>query len=174
MAIEYTLLKKHGLDGDVDFRLVADLAGQLREYLDREEVQQEIRSRHVLGASSVGIQNVILQRAQELGFQSEKKGLFAGYKVPGLRPDYYCPVGTTGILLEVERGKTTTNNMDLLDFWKCHICDQASYLFLVVPQERPSANGSVLRHFLQASKRLSTFFEPRNYANVDAVHLFGY
>ena len=24
--------------------------------------------------------------------------------------------------MEVERGKTTTNNKDFLDFWKCHLC----------------------------------------------------
>jgi hypothetical protein len=39
----------------------------------------------------------------------------------------------TGIILEVERGKTTINNMDLLEFWKCHICAHADFLFLMVP-----------------------------------------
>ena len=174
MAVEYALMAKHGLDGDESFRIVAALATQLREHLDREDVQSEIRKRHVIGASSVAIQEVILERAGELGFQNEKTGLFSKYEVPGLRPDYYRAVGDTGVLLEVERGKTTTNNMDLLDLWKCHICDRASYLFLVVPRERPSANGSVLRHFKQVSRRLGTFFDPKNYVNVDAVHLFGY
>ena len=55
-----------------------------------------------------------------------------------LRPDYYRPLETSGILLEVERGKTTTNNMDLLDFWKCHLCRHADYLFLMVPQALPA------------------------------------
>ena len=32
--------------------------------------------------------------------------------------------------MEVERGKTTTNNMDLLDIYKCHICEEANHLFL--------------------------------------------
>ena len=45
------------------------------------------------------------------------------------------PLADTGIILEVERGKTTINNMDLLDFWKCHICAHADYLFLMVPTE---------------------------------------
>ena len=31
-------------------------------------------------------------------------------------------------MAEVERGKTTINNMDLLDSWKCHIYQDASYL----------------------------------------------
>ena len=174
MAIEYLVLNKKGIERDDSFLLVADVATKLREYLDRSDIQSTIRDRHVLGASSAAIQSVILPKAIELGFQSEKKGLFAGYEVAGLRPDYYRPVGPNGILLEVERGKTTTNNMDLLDLWKCHICDRASYLFLVVPRERPSANGTVLRHFKQVSRRLGTFFDPKNYVNVDAVHLFGY
>ena len=38
-----------------------------------------------------------------LGFTSEKKGLFADYKVAGLRPDYFKKVGDSGILFEVER-----------------------------------------------------------------------
>ena len=48
---------------------------------------------------------------------------------------YYLDLDETGIILEVERGKTTINNMDLLDFWKCHICVHAHYLILVVPVE---------------------------------------
>ena len=116
----------------------------------------------------------MLQNALELGFQSERKGLFANYEVSALRPDYYRAVDKSGVLLEVERGKTITNNMDLLDLWKCHICDYASYLFLVVPKFRPSANGSSMRHFSHVCKRLSPFFEERNYVNVDAVFVFGY
>ena len=77
--------------------------------------------------------------------------------MPALRPDYYCALGETGILIEVERGKT---NMDILDFWKCHICDRAEYLFLIVPQARPSANGTVLRHFQQVKRRLGVFLLP--------------
>lgn len=113
-------------------------------------------------------------KAAELGFESERRRLFANYQVSRLRPDYYCRIDDTGILLEVERGKTIANNMDLLDMWKCHICEWAEYLFLVVPQARPSANGKTQRHFQQVQKRLGVFFEPKNYVNVNAVHLFGY
>jgi hypothetical protein len=137
-------------------------------------VEAKIAGHHVLGAPSTAIQTVILTEATRLGFQSEKAGLFAEYPTRRLRPDYYLPVDNTGIILEVERGKTTTNNMDFLDLWKCHICKQASYLFLVVPHARPSANGTVLRHFRQVQKRLGTFFDPDNYVNVEAVFLFGY
>ena len=67
----------------------------------------------------------------------------AAYRALGSRPRLQllsarvcsARVGSSGILLEVERGKTTINNMDFLDFWKCHLCEHAHYLFLLVPQE---------------------------------------
>jgi hypothetical protein len=174
MGIEFSVLKKEGTEHLDSFKLANQKALQLRGFLEQTETQQQIRERHVLGASSGLIQELILSKAGELGFENEKKGLFANFGVPGLRPDYYCRVGDSGILLEVERGKTTTNNMDLLDLWKCHICEHAEYLFLLVPQARPSANGTVLRHYRHVQKRLAVFFEPKNYVNVNAVHLFGY
>jgi hypothetical protein len=173
-GIGFVVLRKDGIAHLDSFKQADEKAKSLRRYLEQPDVQERIRERHTLGASSVTIQELILGKATALGFESEKKGLFASYKVPGLRPDYYCRVADTGILLEVERGKTTTNNMDLLDFWKCHICEHAEYLFLLVPLARPSANGTVLRHFQRVQKRLSAFFEPKNYVNVSAVHLFGY
>ena len=45
--------------------------------------------------------------------------------------------------MEVERGKTVLNNMDLLDVWKCHICESANYLFLIVPQMRHDGAGKL-------------------------------
>ncbi len=52
--------------------------------------------------------------ARELGFQNERVGLFDSDEL-ALRPDYFLKLDSTGILLEVERGKTTINNMELLD-----------------------------------------------------------
>lgn len=85
------------------------------------------------------------------------------------------PIGDTGILMEVERGKTTINNMDLLDFWKCHVCDHAHYLFLLVPVAlRQNETGTVRNEFQAVVRRLRTFFEPKNYTNVRAAYVFGY
>jgi hypothetical protein len=85
------------------------------------------------------------------------------------------PLGETGILLEVERGKTTINNMDLLDFWKCHLCHKANYLFLMVPRElRQNEQMSPRREFKTVAKRMASFFETRNYTNVYGLWLFGY
>lgn len=109
----------------------------------------------------------------QLGFQSEKQGLFREYHVD-LRPDFYRPVQNSGILVEIERGGTLTKNLDLLDLWKCHLCPRADFLFLVVPIERASEDGRTQRPFDGAFRRLSTFFEPQNYVNVEAVYLFGY
>ena len=84
-------------------------------------------------------------------------------------------IGDTGIILEVERGKTTINNMDLLDFWKCHICAHADYLILLVPEElRQNETMTARREFVSVRKRLATFFEPQNYTNVRGLFLFGY
>ena len=177
MAIEFAVLKKKDVESLESFTRANAKAEELRQHLEQDKTQQQILERHVLGASSAVIQELVLQKATDLGFVGEKRGLFANYDVPfALRPDYFCEMGDhSGILLEVERGKTTTNNMDLLDFWKCHICDRAEYLFLLVPQKRTSANGTVLRHFQQVKRRLGVFFvEPKNYVNVNAVHLFGY
>lgn len=174
MPIQHATLRKTIQRSPQAFASVEEVAGKLLSYLNEPEVQERIALVHKLGASSVEVQSAVLPGVQALGFTPEKKGLFQTYAVPALRPDYYLKIEDTGILLEVERGKTTTNNMDLLDFWKCHICDHAEYLFLLVPQARPSESGSVMRHFKQAQNRLSTFFIPKNYANVEAVFLFGY
>lgn len=174
MAIEYSILKQEHADKASSFINASKLAEKLRMFLSEESTQKLIAEKHVLGAASTAIQEIVLTAATELGFENEKKGLFASYPVSSLRPDYFRRIGDTGILLEVERGKTTTNNMDLLDIWKCHICDHAKYLFLIVPQARPSANGSVMRHFAQVNKRLAPFFQKRNYINVEAVFIFGY
>jgi hypothetical protein len=126
------------------------------------------------GGSSAAVQDTFRQSAEALGFRSEVKGLFAD-SVTGLRPDYYLKINETGIILEVERGKTTTNNMDLLDFWKCHICRSAQYLFLLVPNElRHNEKMSPKREYQACCRRLSQFFNSGNETNVRGLCLFGY
>jgi hypothetical protein len=174
MPIEHAFLRKKEMRSLATFTEVEKLAYRFLELLCRPEIEQEIANVHQIGASSARVQAIILPGAESLGFTNEKKGLFRNYAVPALRPDYYAKVGDSGVLLEVERGKTTTNNMDLLDLWKCHICEHAEYLFLLVPQARPSKSGTVMRHFKQSKNRLGTFFIPKNYVNVEAVFLFGY
>ncbi len=175
MAIEYAVLRKDNPRSPETLAIVEQLAQQFHAYLAGTEILAGIASVHRLGASSVEVQTIIQPGAEALGFVSEKRGLFLDYPVAALRPDYFLAVRDSGIILEVERGKTTINNMDILDFWKCHICESADYLFLLVPQLRTTLNGRVvMRPFNHVYNRLSTFFAPRNYVNVEAVFLFGY
>jgi hypothetical protein len=174
MPIEFSILKKSIAETKAGYTEVALVAEALRNYLCEQKIQELIKECHVFGATSIRVQDIFRDKLTELGFKEEKKGLFADTEVPALRPDFYRAVGNTGIILEVERGKTTTNNMDFLDLWKCHICPTAHYLFLVVPNDRPSANGKVLHPFRDVRRRLSSFFRPENYVNVEAVFLFGY
>jgi len=163
-----------GYDGTDQHRRVMVVADLLLEHLRDEMVIAEMLAANQPGRSSGEVQNVFLKQARELGFRDESKGLFKEY-TSALRPDYFLPLADTGIILEVERGKTTINNMDLLDFWKCHICAHADYLFLLVPRElRQNPTMSPRREFATVSKRLATFFEPGNYTNVRGLCLFGY
>ncbi len=65
--------------------------------------------------------------------------------------------------------------MDLLDFWKCHICEHAAYLFLMVPQElRQNPTMRPRREFAAVARRLESFFRPGNFTNVRGLVLIGY
>src|SRR4051812_22843776 len=73
----------------------------LHKHLCNPEVYAKIKSANNPGQSSHFVQNVFLDYANELGFRSEKKGLFDNYPTSGLRPDYFLKVKNSGILLEV-------------------------------------------------------------------------
>jgi hypothetical protein len=111
---------------------VSKLADDLLGHLSTEDALARIQSVNQPGRSSAEVQATFGDFVRELGFESERVGLFSSDEF-ALRPDCFIRLGQTGILLEVERGKTTINNMDLLDFWKCHLCRHAHYLFLLVP-----------------------------------------
>jgi hypothetical protein len=137
------------------------IADQLLAGLNEAEAASLILAANSPGNSSALVQGAILSIASALGFHDESKGLFAAYKTSALRPDFYRPVGGSGVLLEVERGKTTINTMDLLDFWKCHLCEHADYRFLMVPQElRQNVSMSPRREHTTVVRRLESFFVP--------------
>jgi hypothetical protein len=159
-----------------EWQRVCAIAESLANYLDADEVKQKISLANQPGSGSGVVQRVLLEHAAELGFVDESRGLFSNYRNRGLRPDYYCALPNgTGILMEVERGKTNINNMDFLDFWKCHICDSAHYLFLLVPQElRQSEKRSSTKPFSTTVGHIEAFFQPKNYTNVRGAVIFGY
>lgn len=173
--MEFAHWIRSDVQGTEEAREVEALARRLLSALGEEPARSGLVAANRPSASSHGVQSVILPAATALGFVSEKKGLYQG-SIPGLRPDFYRKVGDAGgILLEVEQGKTTTNNMDLLDFWKCHLCEQAHYLFLFVPCELRHSEGSgIKREFESVRRRLGAFFLPRNATNVRGLFLFGY
>jgi hypothetical protein len=146
----------------------------LLEHLRTPEAEARVATANQPGASSRGVQDVLTAFARELGFVDEHVGLLASYE-SAVRPDYFLRLGDTGILLEVERGKTTINNMDFLDYWKCHLCEHAHYLFLLVPKElRQNPEMAPRREYASVMRRLEHFFRPRNYTNVRGLFVFGY
>jgi len=174
LSIEFKKFVQDPFRDSSEWRQVEQIADQLRLELNSEDTLSRISEANRPGTSSAQVQAAFRPSAESLGFHSERKGLFAD-SITGLRPDYFRLLGDTGIILEVERGKTTTNNMDLLDFWKCHICGVAAYLFLLVPQAlQHNPEMTPKKEFASVERRLAQFFEPNNYTNVRGLCLFGY
>jgi len=166
---------QHTLVRSQEWKRVLEIADSIEAYMKQKENIERITTANQPGSSSSLVQQVLLEHATVLGFHDEAKGLFKNYENKGLRPDYFLKVGSTGIILEVERGKTNQNNMDFLDFWKCHICVHAHYLFLMVPEKlQQRTNGPFSKPYDTTLSHLSAFFEPRNYTNVRGLVLFGY
>ena len=174
--VELVTFHQEGIQSEFLKAKVDKIAKGLLEHLNSPEILSMICDANKPGRSSTKVQDTFLGYAKSVGFVSESKGLFDNYYNSSLRPDYYLDLGgKNGILLEVERGKTTINNMDLLDMWKCHLCEHANYLFLMVPQElRQNPNMKPRREFNTVKKRLESFFYSNNYTNVLGLYLFGY
>jgi hypothetical protein len=174
VPVELTPFVRQDLSDSVEVTEVRRIAAALLEHLQSPDADAKILQANQPGVASQRVQEVFLHFARELGFIDEHVGLFAGYE-SAVRPDYYLRLGESGILLEVERGKTTINNMDFLDFWKCHLCEHAHYLFLLVPKElRQNPTMAPRREYMAVVRRLAPFFQPRNYTNVRGLFVFGY
>lgn len=172
---DYARFIRTGIDETPNLLAANTLADQVRDLLHKDPVKKAISTVHHVGASSHKVQAVIIKEVEALGFQSEKKGLFVNFDVSGIRPDYFKALPGGGILFEVERGKTIANNMDLLDVWKTHICQEAKHLFLMVPLIRVTNKGGQQKVFNTVEKRIGAFFEQEvTPIDVDSVHLFGY
>jgi hypothetical protein len=171
----YRVFLRPGLADSKNLRETIEASVRVHEILKNQRVKESIAEVHKFGASSHTVQKSILDWVEPLGFVSEKKGLFAAYKVSGIRPDYFKPLAEGGILFEVERGKTIANNMDLLDVWKTHLCSEAKHLFLMVPNIRVTEKGGSQKIFNTVENRIETFFLDKvKPIDVNSVHLFGY
>ena len=148
------IFKQEKQDDSV-FSEVEMIGNTLYEYLKTPAIAKAFESANAPGNSSSKVQDVFLSQAIKLGFQSEKKKLFQNIPTTNLRPDYYRKVRDSGIIIEVERGKTIMNNVDMLDMWKCHLCCSANHLFLFVPNElRHNKNSKSYDCFRKVSDRL--------------------
>jgi hypothetical protein len=175
VAESYRVFLRPGLADSQNLTETLNLSRQVFEILSNKKVKEAIADVHKFGASSHSVQKSILEQMQSLGFVSEKKGLFASYKVSGIRPDYFKPLTEGGILFEVERGKTIANNMDLLDVWKTHLCTEVKHLFLLVPKIRVTEKGGAQKIFNTVENRIETFFlSGSTPIDVHSVHIFGY
>lgn len=159
-----------------EWKKVCMIANQLISHLNEPIILEKINQANQPNISSSKVQSVFLVKAQELGFKDESLGLFKNYENKRIRPDYFLQLEKTGILMEVERGKTNHNNMDFLDFWKCHICLHAHYLFLCVPQElkQNAEKDKLSKPFQTTVSHMSAFFQPINYTNVRGLFVIGY
>ena len=158
-----------------EWRLVKGLSDEFYEFLNLSNTIKMMDEKNMPGVKSHEIQDIIKEKSNELGFKSEKEGLFLNYQKK-VRPDFYKKIGESGIIIEVERGQSLQNNNIFKDFWKCHICENVNYLFLFVPQKlvQNASSLSGEKTFKRVCDNLEPFFESENYTNVRGLSVFGY
>ncbi len=69
-----------------EWRRVSEVADQLHRHLNTDAALRRIEEANRPGRSSAAVQDTFLEFARELGFESEKKGLFVTDEL-ALRPD---------------------------------------------------------------------------------------
>ncbi|WP_139981487.1 hypothetical protein [Nocardioides litoris] len=155
---------------------VDHLAAQLAAHLT--DSAPEIALVHVHRAQSKVVQDIVSRLLRvEIGFGEEVVLSPQEGFTTRARPDFYFELEPgRGVLAEVERGGTTTNNHDLKDLWKTHIAHNAQHLFLVVPVANWNEAGQPReRPFNRVVSRLGAFFgDPRREVDVVSLHVFGY
>ena len=178
MAVSYARFTRSTLTPAEEQELfrVDALAQRLGKHLQGRAV--DIDAAHVHRASSGAIQTIVSQLLREqLQFREERVLTPEHGFVTQARPDFFFRLSESrGVLAEVERGGTTTNNHDLKDLWKAHIAPDAQHLFLVVPHANWNEAGAAReRPFARVAQRLAAFFgDPRREIDVVSLHVFGY
>lgn len=160
----------------VELELVDELAGLLANHIDT--TADEIKELHIHGAQSKLIQeHFTALLITELLFDEEVVLTPQDGLVTRARTDFFYRFDNQrGILAEVERGGTTTNNHDLKDLWKAHVSPDSQHLFVIVPNSNWKADGTPReRPFPLVARRLGAFFgDARREIDVVSVHVFGY
>lgn len=161
---------------DLEIERVDALALTLLEHLDGR--RPDIDSVHVHNAGSGVVQKIVSELlTDELEFGEEIVLTPQDGLVTHARPDFFFRLDDgRGVLAEVERGGTTTNNHDLKDIWKAHISPDTQHLFLIVPMSNWREDGSSReRPFRRVTSRVGAFFgDPRREVDVVSAHVFGY
>lgn len=177
-GVGYARFVRSDVDPDTDQEMsrVDALAAALREHLSASA--GSIDTVHVHGAGSGAIQRIVSTLLHDrLLFREEVVLAPQDGLVTHARPDFFYRLSDDrGILAEVERGGTTTNNHDLKDIWKAHVSPDAQHLFLIVPNANWNESGAAReRPFPRVVSRLGAFFgDPRREIDVVSVHIFGY
>ena len=160
----------------VELAAVDDLAQRLLAHI--HDTNAEIAAIHVHGAKSLAVQAHFAKLLRlELEFGEEVVLTPQSGFVTQARPDFFFRLGPgRGVIAEVERGGTTTNNHDLKDLWKAHLSPDSHHLFLIVPWNNWKADGSAReRPFQVVARRIGAFFgDPRREIDVLSAHIFAY
>ena len=178
MTIEYQRMQRSRLENHhlASIGAVDELAKALRSALELEAAAIDLA--HIHGASSASVQTIVSSILKDrLGFDEEVLLTPEDGIVSRPRPDFFYRIGPgEGVIAEVERGGTVTNNHDLKDIWKAHIAQDAQHLFLIVPNSNWKQSGLPReRPFLRVTHRMGAFFgDARREIDVLTCHVFGY
>jgi hypothetical protein len=178
VEVAYARFVRSSLSDDESEELtrVDQLAARLSEHLVASAA--DIDAVHIHRAQSSAVQSIVARLlTDQLGFDQEVVLTPSLGFVTSARPDFiYHLAAGRGVLAEVERGGTTTNNHDIKDLWKAHIASDAQHLFLVVPLANwNAAGGAREKPFARVCRRLAAFFgDPRREVDVVSLHVFGY
>lgn len=130
--------------------------------------QYDLATSH--GANSSQVEGLVSSSLVAQGFQRQVP---ARVGLAEFRADFGLISDNDGILVEIERGRTLDNNMDMIDFWKCHIHPTAHHLVLVVPIWYRTNRG-VTQSFSRVCKRLHPMSEQGFETNVWSLCIVGY
>lgn len=175
MPVPVTSFVRSDSATDPDVAAVARIVTDLRAEL--ESLETQINEAHVFNAQSTKVQDIVAHALERVGFSEEVVLTPQEGFVTRARPDFYLSLGVgRGVIAEVERGGTVTNNHDLKDFWKAHIGADIQHLVLVVPNANVNqANVPRERPYARVVHRLRAFFgDPRREVDVRSCHVVGY
>jgi hypothetical protein len=146
---------------------VLDEALRICKILTKPEVSGALSNKNIKGTKNKEIQDLIFEKCcmENNGWETEEENLLVNSNI---RVDFFHR--QKKILGEVERGRTITNNMDILNLHRCHLIDSVDHLFLFI-----LISVSHTRNiFNTVCKRIEPYFESGNHINVESTFIFGY